>query len=144
MEAKAMTQGTMTPTDDRNRYPQFGPLVRIWRLLDAADVANAIADGQPPEAARLMVGATRNRWERCVCLERAADHGFEPVIGWPNASGICGISVKSLRLAESRGLEVPVYRAGRQLGRTPSVVFPLCQLVRWCEVRLGWARREGW
>jgi hypothetical protein len=141
MEARAMTQET---TDARNKYPQFGPLVRIWGKLDEADVANAIAAGQPPEAARLMVGMTRQRWERCVCLERAADHGFEPIIGWPNASGICGISVKSLRLAESRGLGVPVYRAGRQLGRLPSVVFPLCQLVRWSEKHLGWKRREGW
>ena len=131
-------------TDARNKYPAWGPLVRIWGKLDEADVANALAAGQPPEAARLMVGMTRQRWEHCVCLERAADHGFEPVIGWPNASGICGISVKSLRLAESRGLEVPVYRGPEQANGRLRVVFPLCQLVRWSEAHLGWLPRGGW
>jgi hypothetical protein len=144
MDTRPTTTIEQEVRDTRNKYPALGPLVRIWRLLDECDVQAAMAAGLPAEAARVMAGATRSRWAPCVALPLAADHGFEPVIGWENGAGICNVSIKSLRLAEARGLGLPVYRGAAQANSRPRVVFPLCQLVRWSEEHLGWVRREGW
>jgi hypothetical protein len=146
MEAQTMTApmtGTEHAEDPRNKFPQFGPLVRIWKLLDECDVKAAVAAGQPHEAARLMAGATRQRWEGCVALQFAADYGFEPIIGWTNIAGIIGQKEKTTRMGANR-TKLPVYKPSGPQGRHPSVVAPLCQLVRWAELRLDWRRRDGW
>ncbi len=144
MDTRPTTTAEQDVQDTRNKYPELGPLVRIWRLLDECDVQAALAAGLPAEAARAMAGATRNRWAPCVNVDLAGEHGFEPVIGWENCAGITNVSVRSLRLAEARGLGLPVYRAHGQVRQQPRVVFPLCQLVRWAEGHLDWVRREGW
>ncbi len=133
----------MPDADPRNRYPQWGPLVRIWSLLDEEDVRRAIAAGESPDHARLHRGETRNAWAPAVSLDLAVQHGFEPVIGWRNVAYILRQSEKSIRMTVAR-TRLPVYRPGGSHGRHPIVLSPLCQLVRWAELRLTWQRREGW
>lgn len=111
--------------DGLNRFPQWGPLVRVWHLLSDED---------------------RARWAEFVEFEAATNFGFEPVIG---RDAICGV-VQCTRNefgTHRRRRELPVYDSGGSPGGGhPVLCAALSQLIRWAEIhaRPRWARRSGW